>query len=69
MLSSRESVIENWNAIVGGSTVAFQQFDSKNQKQGNLRNKIIKFGPKLAVSQNDLFTGYVTNISKAGCFI
>lgn len=30
MLSARQSVIENWTTIVGGSTAAFQQFDSKN---------------------------------------
>jgi hypothetical protein len=29
----------------------------------------MKFGPKLSVSQGDLFTGFVTNISKAGCFV
>jgi predicted RNA-binding protein with RPS1 domain len=32
MLSARESVIENWASIIGGSTAQFQQFDSKNQK-------------------------------------
>jgi hypothetical protein len=69
MLSARESVVENWQTIVGGSTAAFQKFDDKNQKQGNLRNKIIKFGAKLAVQMNSLFIGYVTNISKAGCFV
>lgn len=69
MLSARESVVENWQTIIGGSTAAFQKFDDKNQKQGNLRNKIIKFGAKLAVQMNSLFIGYVTNISKAGCFV
>jgi hypothetical protein len=69
MLSSRESVISGWSQIFGNSTAQFQQFDAKNQKQGNLRNKILKFGPKLSVNQGDLFTGFVTNISKAGCFV
>lgn len=69
MLSARESVIENWQTITAGATAAFQQLDSKAQKQGNLKNKILKFGAKLAITANDLFVGNVTNISKAGCFI
>ena len=34
-----------------------------------MRNKILKFGAQAAVSQGDLVIGYVTNISKAGCFV
>jgi hypothetical protein len=34
-----------------------------------LRNKILKFGPKLALQENSLFVGYVANLSKAGCFV
>lgn len=30
---------------------------------------MLKFGPKLAVAANALFVGYVTNVSKAGCFV
>jgi hypothetical protein len=68
MLSARDSVIQNWAAITSGSTAQFQQLDSKLQQQGNLRNKILKFGNK-ALQANDLFVGYVSNISKAGCFV
>ena len=69
MLSSRQSVIDRWDTIYSGSTAAFTNYDKQNQAQGNLRNKILKFGNKLALKPNDLFTGYVTNISKAGCFV
>lgn len=34
-----------------------------------MRNKILKFGAAVAVSQGDLVAGYVTSISKAGCFV
>ena len=34
-----------------------------------MRNKLLKFGPKLSLSQNTLFTGFVSNLSKAGCFV
>jgi len=34
-----------------------------------LRNKVLKYGAALAFKQGDLTLGYVTNISKAGCFI
>ena len=33
-----------------------------------MRNKILKFGNK-ALQANDLFVGYVSNVSKAGCFV
>lgn len=32
MLSSRETVIQNWSQIAGGSTAQFQSLDSKNQQ-------------------------------------
>ena len=69
MLSARHSVIADWSLISQGATATFQQQDQKLQSQGNLRNKILKFGARLSISQNALFTGYVTNLSKAGCFI
>ena len=50
MLSARESLVESWEVVYTGATAVFQKFDEKNQSQGNLRNKIVKFGPKLAVS-------------------
>ena len=34
-----------------------------------MRNKVLKFGAALTFKQGDLTLGYVTNISKAGCFI
>jgi len=43
--------------------------DSSNQESGNMRNKIIKFGANVALQRGDLAVGYVSNISKAGCFI
>lgn len=36
---------------------------------GNIRNKILKYGSKLSIQQGSLVIGYVTNISKAGCFV
>lgn len=43
--------------------------DQSRQQKGNLRNKVLKFGAALSFKQGDLTVGYVTNISKAGCFI
>ena len=37
--------------------------------QGNMRNRILKFGSKVALKLGDLCHGYVTGISKAGCFV
>lgn len=34
-----------------------------------MRNKVLKYGAALTFKQGDLTIGYVTNISKAGCFI
>lgn len=34
-----------------------------------MRNKLLKYGPALTYKQGDMTVGYVTNISKAGCFI
>ena len=39
------------------------------QINANWRNKILKFGAALSFKRGDLTVGYVTNISKAGCFI
>ena len=52
-----------------GTTANFQKLDAKMQDNFNIRNKIIKFGAPLSIKQGDLVVGYVTNISKAGCFI
>jgi hypothetical protein len=50
MLSSRQSVVDDWQTIYQGGTAQFTNFDKQNQARGNLRNKIIKFGAKLAIS-------------------
>ena len=71
-LSSRESVTdqEMWNLTKpDGSSAHFKTADSKRQSNGNLRNAILKYGAKLVLSKGSLVIGYVTNISKAGCFI
>lgn len=34
-----------------------------------MRNKLLKFGAKVALEQNSLAIGFVINIGKAGCFI
>ena len=36
---------------------------------GNQRNKILKYGPDVALHEGDLCLGYVTNIGKSGCFV
>lgn len=33
-----------------------------------MRNKILKYGPSVALSRGDLCLGYVVNIGKSGCF-
>ena len=43
--------------------------DQRRQENANMRNKVLKFGAALTFKQGDLTLGYVTNISKAGCFI
>lgn len=43
--------------------------DKERQAEGNLRNKIVKYGAKVAVKTGELAQGYVTGISKAGCFV
>lgn len=46
-LSTRESVVssESWKNIrPEGPSIRFQEQDGENQKRGNLRNKILKFG-------------------------
>lgn len=72
MLSSRESIVDDakW-ALIGpeGKSIHFQKFDEKNQKIGNQRNKIYKYGANAALQEGDLCLGYVTNIGKSGCFI
>lgn len=62
-------MIENWDVIYKGSTAAFTHWDKASSQRGNMRNRIFKFGAKLALQTNDVFMGYVTNISKAGCFV
>ena len=52
-----------------GASAHFKTADAKRQGNGNLRNAILKYGAKLVINKNDLVIGYVTNISKAGCFI
>jgi predicted RNA-binding protein with RPS1 domain len=68
-LSTRQSVLADWQLISQGATAHFQQQDQSLQAQGNLRNKLLKFGPKLSIAQNQLFLGFVSNLSKAGCFV
>jgi len=34
-----------------------------------MRNAIIKFGAEASIKQGALVTGYVTGLSKAGCFV
>lgn len=43
--------------------------DTRRQENANMRNKLLKYGAALTFKQGDLTLGYVTNISKAGCFI
>lgn len=72
ILSSRESVVRNesWEMIgPSGKSVNFQKWDDKNQKIGNARNKILKYGADVALKEGDLVQGYVTNIGKSGCFL
>jgi hypothetical protein len=52
-----------------GTTSNFLKQDGANQATFNMRNKIMKFGAPLTLKQGDLALGYVTGISKAGCFI
>jgi predicted RNA-binding protein with RPS1 domain len=71
-LSARESVTndESWKMISPeGSSAHFQQMDGEAQSKGNMRNKILKFGSKVALKLGDLAHGYVTGLSKAGCFV
>lgn len=72
MLSARQSIVDevSWkHTRPEGASAHFQQMDVKNQRHGNLRNKILKFGGKVAITQGDLFLGYIANINKAGCFV
>jgi len=43
--------------------------DQERQDKANLRNMNLKFGAGLTFKNGTLCTGYITNISKAGCFI
>ena len=52
-----------------GSSAHFKTADAKRQANGNMRNAILKYGVKLVLNKGDIVLGYVTNISKAGCFI
>lgn len=72
ILSCRESVLDQigWKLISAeGTSAAFNKADESRQMQGNLRNKILKYGADVALARGDLAIGYVTNIGKAGCFI
>jgi hypothetical protein len=51
-----------WNLTKpDGASAHFKTADQKRQSNGNYR--------KLVLAKNSLVLGYVTNISKAGCFI
>ncbi len=72
LLSSRESVVDkkSWEFISpSGKSLHFQKWDEKHQSQGNQRNKILKFGPDVALKEGDMCIGYITNIGKSGCFV
>lgn len=72
ILSARESILDEktWGVIgPEGKSIHFQKFDEKNQKIGNQRNKIIKFGSNVALQEGDLCLGFITNIGKSGCFV
>lgn len=71
-VSSRESIIDDslWKQIrPEGTTVKFQEQDAQNSKNANQRNRILKFGPNVALQRGDVAVGYVANVSKAGCFV
>jgi len=71
-LSARESVLDNdlWHLIKpAGTSGKFLASDKRRQENANMRNKVLKYGAALTFKQGDLTLGYVTNISKAGCFI
>ena len=52
-----------------GTSGKFLANDQRRQENANMRNKVLKYGAGLSLKQGDLTIGYVTNISKAGCFI
>ena len=52
-----------------GTSGKFLALDQKRQENGNYRNKALKYGAGLTFQQGEMSIGYVTNISKAGCFI
>ncbi len=59
-----------WRAIQPeGTSSNFLKLDGRRQENGNMRNKVMKYTSALAFKQGELTVGYVTNISKAGCFI
>ena len=61
---------DTWRLIKPeGTSGKFQAAHAQRQATGNLRNKVLKFGAALAYKQGELTTGYIANISKAGCFI
>lgn len=71
-LSTRESVLDEnaWKEIrPEGTSIRFQEQDADQQARGNQRNKILKYGAKIALSQGNLAIGYIVNIGKAGCFV
>jgi len=72
VLSARESVVDDklWKFTQPeGTSIEFKEADEERQSQGNLRNKILKYGADVALQRGDLATGYVTNIGRPGCFI
>ena len=52
-----------------GTSGKFVQADQQRQDRANHRNRVLKFGAPLTFKAGSLCIGYITNISKAGCFI
>ena len=52
-----------------GTSARFQAADERRQANANYRNKVLKYGVSLSLKQGDLVLGYVTGVSKAGCFL
>ena len=48
IVSARQSVITSWSTIQG-SSIEFKEFDQKRWSEGNLRNKILKYGGDVAL--------------------
>jgi len=48
--------------------VNFKKHFKQMEELGNLRNRIVKYGAK-SLEVGSLCIGYISNISKAGCFV